>query len=174
MRLPKYAVGETITVFTAQVGSRIKKNESQTSENMFFLPMFLFHLFSPSSLLQVSNTVHTADGTQYKDNLGLKVQSYSNMLSVRNTSNHLLCAWSKRCRPAEAKSTIAYETEKMDVQKKGKKKKRKQSVLVFVHWAKILNLLLLKLTEQIWRKFNRADWLFLNKLWEYQQQTLQV
>lgn len=92
----------------------------------FIFPIYfsiLFHFFS--ILLHVSNTVHTVDSTQYKDNLGLKVQSYSglsNMLSVQNISNRLLCAWSKLCRRVKAKSVIAYQFEEMGVQNKKQNK----------------------------------------------------
>lgn len=99
--------------------------------------MLLFHFFS--SLLHASNTVHAVDSTQYKDNLGLKVQSYSNTMSVQNISNHLLCARIKLRRRVEAKSVIAYQFEEMDVQKN----KAVQLVvmnlsLIFVHPTKIL------------------------------------
>lgn len=92
----------------------------------FICPIYfsiLFHFFS--ILLHASNTVHTVDSTQYKDNLGLKVQSYSglsNMLSVQNISNRLLCAWSKLCRRVKAKSVIAYQFEEMGVQNKKQNK----------------------------------------------------
>lgn len=60
---------------------------------VFIFFSILFNLLS--GLLRVSNTVHTVDSTQYKDKLGLKVQSLSslsNTLSAQSISNRLPCA----------------------------------------------------------------------------------